>query len=129
VHHGRDGGGTLTDGQNESRLLWFEQIDGSTALMPADHEDRVATLAARLGTATDTKAAVLALLEVRCDDALDPNYRLIVMVQAVEQLFQALLHGATPFEVVHVGARLPALINAAKAPLGRDFLPGSRDGR
>jgi hypothetical protein len=119
--------GQPSEPENDSRLLWFEQADGSTALMPADHEDRVATLATRLGTATDTKAAVLVLLEVRCDDGLDANYRRMVMVQAIDQLFQALLRGATPFEVVHVGSRLPALINSAKAALGRDFLSGSRD--
>lgn len=114
---------------NESRLLWFEQADGSTALMPADHEQRVAELAAALGAAPDDKAAVRALLLVKADATFDSNYKRVVMVQAVEQLLYVLLHGATPFEVVLIGARLPALINAAKAPLAQDYRPGSHDNR
>ena len=119
----------LEPDQGATRLLWFEQADGSTALLPADHEERVAVLTVALGAARDDKAAVLLLLRVKADASLDANYRRMVMVQAVEQLFYVLLHGATPFEVVLIGARLPALINAAKAPLAQDSLPGSRDGR
>ena len=118
----------MTHESDESRLLWFEQADGSTALLPADHQNRVAALAAALGAAEDDKSSVLLLLQAKADASLDANYRRMVMVQAVEQLFYVLLQGATPFEVVLIGARLPALINAAKAPLAQDFLPGSRDG-
>lgn len=95
--------------------------------MPADHEQRVAELAVALGAALDDRAAVRKLLLVKADAALDGNYKRMVMVQAVEQLFYVLLHSATPFEVVLIGARLPALINAAKAPVAQDFLPGSND--
>lgn len=119
----------MTDDQGDSQLQWFEQADGSTALLPADHDERVGQLTVALGAARDDKAAVLLLLHVKADVGLDANYGRMVMVQAVEKLFYTLLHGATPFEVVLIGPRLPALINAAKAPLDRDSLPGSRDGR
>ncbi len=119
----------MTDDRSDSQLQWFEQADGSTALLPAHHDDRVAQLTVALGAARDDKAAVLLLLEVKADAGLDANYGSIVMVQAVEKLFYTLLHGATPFEVVLIGSRLPALINAAKAPLAQDSRPGSRDGR